>query len=119
VSAKEKDQEEAKSQTRARCAVKKGKSAVARLECRAHCVSKTFAHARACLGKTGTRSCDASIPTEYENLQRTRAVISNSHVRHGGRDARTSHFIRIDHITHDDHDDPYKKVPGYNSYNEV
>jgi hypothetical protein len=52
-------------------------------------------------------------------LQRTRAVISNSHVRHGGRDARTSHFIRIDHITHDDHDDPYKKVPGYNSYNEV
>jgi hypothetical protein len=84
-----------------------------------------FAHARACPGETGAHSRDASIPAEYGNLQCPRAVISNSHVRHGGRDARASHFICIDHIAHDDHYDhddhdyPCRTVPGYNSYNEV
>jgi hypothetical protein len=78
-----------------------------------------FAHARACPGKIGTHSCDASIFVEYGNLQRPRTVISNNHVCHGGRDARVSHFIRIDHIAHDDHDYPNKIVPDYNSYNEV
>jgi hypothetical protein len=42
----EEDDEGVKSQFRARCAVKKGKSAVVRLECRARRVSGTSAHVR-------------------------------------------------------------------------
>jgi hypothetical protein len=63
-------------------------SAAAHLECRARRVSEVFAHARACPGETGAHSHDTSIPAEYGNLQCTRAVISNGHVRHVSRDAR-------------------------------
>jgi hypothetical protein len=98
------------------------KSAAARLEYRARRVSETLAHARTCLGQTDAHSRDASISTEYGNLQRPHTVISNSHVRHDARDACVSHFIGIDHIAHnnhDDHDYPYKTVLDYNGYNEV
>jgi hypothetical protein len=63
-------------------------SADAPLKCRACHVSETFTHARACPDETGAHSRDASIPIEYENLQRPRTFISNGHTRHVGRDAR-------------------------------
>jgi hypothetical protein len=68
ASAEEEDNGEAKSRTRARRAVKKGMSAATHLKCRARCVSETFAQTRACPGKTGAHSCDASIPADYMNL---------------------------------------------------
>jgi hypothetical protein len=56
------------------------------------------------------------------DLQRLRAIMSNGHVRHIGRDARAHYFARIYHVTHDDrynrddHDYPDKVFPGYNGY---
>jgi hypothetical protein len=42
--------------------------------------------------------------------------------RHDGRDTRASHFIRINHVTrndHSDHDYPYKTASDHNGYKEV
>jgi hypothetical protein len=79
----EEDDEGVKSQFRARCAVKKGKSAVVRLECRARRVSGTSAHVRV-PGEIGTRPRNASIPTKPGTLSRPRTVISNRCVPHDG-----------------------------------
>jgi hypothetical protein len=51
--------------------------------------------------KIGAHSRDASISAEYENVQRTRAVISSAHVRHVGRDARAHYFACFYHVAHD------------------
>jgi hypothetical protein len=97
----------------------------AHLQCLAHHVSVTFAHARACPYETGAHSRDASIPAKYGDLLRPRAVVSNGHVCHIGRDARAHRFARIYHVTHDgrynhdDHDYPGKIFLGYNGYNQA
>jgi hypothetical protein len=80
---------------------------------------------RARHGETGAHSRNASIPEDYGSLQRPRAVISNGHICHIVRDARTHYFARIYHVTHDgrcnhdDHDYPDKLFSGYNDYNHT